>query len=376
MLESRGELTNYRDLLELSDRIKKVEVKKVYKDSGSMEVSKKPGKAFTPTKPYGTTKTLDLKDVECFKCHKKGHYANKCPEIKAKDTKGVFKVRRVDAEEDPKKEDPVIRQVRIRYSDLHNEQDDHFIRHWIMVFGLHTPVRTMENEGKEVRIFVDTGANVNTISRQFMNILKNDGLEMAFIPGSTDGMTIQLAGSRTLSVSGDRVQMVAEVATNLGPVQGVQEFLVMEDDTEDMVMGVQWHSSLVGGHLAELVRIVDVDTMGMVSPNPLDSAHDQAPEDSIIDNEPVEVFPMEVQEVLHQCHFNPNFPMLDELKKIVSNHGNILFQAFDYEGLRVPALKLKVNPLAKFRMQPCRFVRASVLTPLKALIDQFVMEGV
>jgi hypothetical protein len=24
----------------------------------------------------------DLKDVECFKCHKKGHYANKCPEIK------------------------------------------------------------------------------------------------------------------------------------------------------------------------------------------------------------------------------------------------------------------------------------------------------
>jgi len=32
----------------------------------------------------------DMKDVDCFKCHKKGHYANKCPEIKAKDAKVAF----------------------------------------------------------------------------------------------------------------------------------------------------------------------------------------------------------------------------------------------------------------------------------------------
>ena len=40
----------------------------------------------------------DMNDVECccFKCHKMGHYANKCPEIKAKDTIGAFKGRKVD----------------------------------------------------------------------------------------------------------------------------------------------------------------------------------------------------------------------------------------------------------------------------------------
>ena len=38
-----------------------------------------------------------MKAVECFKCHKKGHYANKCPEIKAKEAKGAFTVLKVDA---------------------------------------------------------------------------------------------------------------------------------------------------------------------------------------------------------------------------------------------------------------------------------------
>ena len=31
----------------------------------------------------------DLKDVECFKCHKKGHYANKCPESEANESKRI-----------------------------------------------------------------------------------------------------------------------------------------------------------------------------------------------------------------------------------------------------------------------------------------------
>ena len=57
-----------------------------------------------------------MKDVECFKCHKKGHYANKCPEIKAKDAIRAFKVRKVD-DSSVKEEGEAksIRQIRIRY---------------------------------------------------------------------------------------------------------------------------------------------------------------------------------------------------------------------------------------------------------------------
>jgi len=36
---------------------------------------------------------MDLKDVECFKCHKKELYANNCSDEKAKDRKGCFKVK-------------------------------------------------------------------------------------------------------------------------------------------------------------------------------------------------------------------------------------------------------------------------------------------
>ena len=75
-------------------------------------------------------------------------------------------------------------------------------------------------------------------------------------------------------------------------------------------------------------------------------------------------------------HFNPDFPDLNRLKHRVRYHGSVLFQPFDYEGLRVQPLKLRVNPLATFWMQPCRFVREGIMRPLKEMIDQFVSEGV
>ena len=39
-------------------------------------------------------------------------------------------------------------------------------------------------------------------------------------------------------------------------------------------------------------------------------------------------------------------------------------------------LHLEVDPLAQFRMQPCRLIRSDILGPLKALIEKFMREGV
>ena len=60
----------------------------------------------------------ELKDVECYKCHKNGTLCNKCPIMKAKDTKWPLKVLKM--EESNIKEDhetESILQIRVRFSD-------------------------------------------------------------------------------------------------------------------------------------------------------------------------------------------------------------------------------------------------------------------
>jgi len=109
------ELSTYRDILEISDRVKKSDPKKDFgKDkrdySKSVETfSKKTeanltlGATFSPHKKSGFFGTKnDLKDVEYHKFHKKGHYENKCPEIKTKDTK-LEKWKRVSPRMMPRK---------------------------------------------------------------------------------------------------------------------------------------------------------------------------------------------------------------------------------------------------------------------------------
>jgi hypothetical protein len=55
-------------------------------------VPKKPRIMVVTVKSSPAEKLVDLKDIVIIAI-RKGHYANKCPEIKAKDSKGVFKVR-------------------------------------------------------------------------------------------------------------------------------------------------------------------------------------------------------------------------------------------------------------------------------------------
>ena len=57
-----------------------------------------------------------MKDVECFKCQKNGQDAKKCPEIKAKEKKGAFKVRKVD--DYCVQEEGEAKSIRYQYSEL------------------------------------------------------------------------------------------------------------------------------------------------------------------------------------------------------------------------------------------------------------------
>ena len=79
---------------------------------------------------------MDIKDVECFKCQKKGHYAYKCPDAKAKDGKGLFKVRQLEEQSAEKMNEKSIRQIRIRHLDFNNGYHD---RYCIKIYDLSGP---------------------------------------------------------------------------------------------------------------------------------------------------------------------------------------------------------------------------------------------
>jgi hypothetical protein len=203
--------------------MKKSEVKKTPSGVQSSDSKKweKPGKivsgpsAVSYVKSGSSGKSADLKEVECFKCHKKGHYANKCPEAKDKDSKGVFKVRKLGSSESAES-DATIRHVRIRYSDLGSEGSDGFLRYWFLILDLGDPVQSSTNEGQLAKAFVDTGASCNTIDRSSYKKLMDQGLRSEYIEGPDGGMEVALVGGRSLHVKGDKIRMQMDVRTNMG----------------------------------------------------------------------------------------------------------------------------------------------------------------
>ena len=250
------------------------------------------------------------------------------------------------------------------------------MRYWVILSNLGQMRIGPENEGHLAKVFVDTGANCNTISRTFYEIVVSQGLKCAFYPGPSKGVHINLIGGQVLNISGDRVLVQTEVGTNLGHFHSDQEFMVLGNDVEDLVMGVKWFNAIHNVSQDDHVKILDATLRGLTMENPIEFGQDLAPEDDLLECSNIGVFPDLNSEAWESCTFNPDFPDLDRLKEIVKLHGNVLFQPFDQEGLRVEPLRLKVNPAAQFRMQPCRFVREGILRPLKELLDQFVSEGV
>ena len=55
-----------------------------------------------------------------------------------------------------------------------------------------------------------------------------------------------MVGGQNLIISGDKVKIDVDVTTNIGIKTSIQDFLILENDEESLVMGVQWNTSLVG----------------------------------------------------------------------------------------------------------------------------------
>ena len=62
---------------------------------------------------------------------------------------------------------------------------------------------------------------------------------------------------QVLHVTGDRVIVQTEVGTSSGNFLSVQVFLGLDDDVEDMVMGVQLYNSVLSGSPTDHIKILD-----------------------------------------------------------------------------------------------------------------------
>jgi len=70
--------------------------------------------------------------------------------------------------------------------------------------------------------------------------------------------------------------MEVDVATNIGIKTSIQDFLILKNDAESLVMGVQKRTSLVSEQCGDSVRMVNIDTFGTKLSNPLESTEDKA----------------------------------------------------------------------------------------------------
>ena len=113
-----------------------------------------------------------------------------------------------------------------------------------------------------------------------------------------------MVGGQNLVILSDKVKMEVDVATKMGIKTSVQEFLILENYAGALVMGVQWHTSLVGEQCGDSVRMVNIDTFVTKLSNPLESIEDNAEEDKLLDDSTFEVYPgskTEELELHNQC---------------------------------------------------------------------------
>ena len=136
------------------------------------------------------------------------------------------------------------------------------------MYDLAGPVRVAAHPGYLSHVFVDTDTNFNTISDELVASRLVE--EKKFIKGPETGVRINFVGDQNLMISGDKVKMEVDVATNMEIETSVQDFLIFENDGSLLAY-------IVGrGFCGDSVPIVNNDIFGTKLSNPLESTKNKA----------------------------------------------------------------------------------------------------
>jgi hypothetical protein len=319
-----------------------------------------------------------IASATCHRCGKRGHLATTCSEsvVGSSDRREVrgeskpavaserppgkdrFQKRQIQVAEKPTEEAPVVRRsVRVFQSQVTESADEYLRLPAVVVMG------GFQHLCCGVSFFVDTGANVNTITRaELARIEAKTGQVANIVKGSP--MTLQGPCLQTTSLSGDKVELLLEFDTLLGGVRSKETFLVLEDCIEPIALGIKSIISLVGAEgLAKLLH----------QPKLPDEEHAEGLDETI------DLFPSaatQEQDFMHEVKFNEDFPKIDDLKDIVRKHGAVLFAPFDNKGMKAPPFDVELREGAKMRVQPARFIPADLVPKVKAELDRLVKWGV
>jgi len=338
----------------------------VRRDGGRRPVSKsesvESSSSSSMDKPRGGEATDRKAGPICHKCLQAGHYANRCPNPQHPQSAWKARTVRVAKKRDPvvaPVENPVARSIRVFASDM-DPSDDTFIRLDVVVMPADlVAVATPGHSGAlKSTVFVDSGANLNSITRDFfLHTLLPAFPDLTLLPGSP--FQVELAGGKFTTVSGESVQLRLQLETVSGPVQFVESFYVFEVCGEPFSIGVSTLKSLLGKPgLAELI----FGTKGSQS---------TSPEELEFPAE-VQLFPDNVSHGDRGFAVCDQFPDQRGLQAVIEKHSSVLFGEFDPSGLRVPPMDIELCDACSVGMQPARFINKQLLPQVKAEIDRLV----
>ena len=76
---------------------------------------------------------------------------------------------------------------------------------------------------------------------------------------------------------------MTEVKTTWDTFHSEQEFLIVDQDEEDLVMGVIWYNSIMTAKRDQITENVDIRGFGIPEKVPFEFSQDIAPEDDLLE---------------------------------------------------------------------------------------------